>query len=191
MKDKSLFLSWHSKKIWFSQAIITSGPMQQLNTNPPLSLPYFFSTTIVYNNIQTRACRHILRLAHTHTHSRTCWPDLLPRGEMRSNSAFQHTTSDYLFSFMGRFELVMLFSPFCMGLRISLSLSYTHWESLLNGVWWQKWWKKKQKKQSNLASSCTVLSYWNTLYIQISIITHSSNLLHKFCFVIFFILEAA
>lgn len=47
---------------------------------------------------------------------------------MLSNSAFQHSTSDYLFSFTGRFELVMYF-PFSVGLA-SLSVSLILGESL-------------------------------------------------------------
>lgn len=67
---------------------------------------------------------------HTNTHTdivmHTRWPVLLRRREMLSNSAFQHSTSDYLFSFTGRFELVMYF-PFSVGLAslsVSLSLSF-------------------------------------------------------------------
>lgn len=56
-------------------------------------------------------------------------PVLLRRREMLSNSAFQHSTSDYLFSFTGRFELVMYF-PFGVG-RASLSVSLILGESLL------------------------------------------------------------
>lgn len=66
---------------------------------------------------------------HRHIIMRTCWPVLLRRREMLSNSAFQHSTSDYLFSFTGRFELVMYF-PFSVGLAsLSLSLSVTRCQS--------------------------------------------------------------
>lgn len=111
-------------KRYGSQAMITSGPVLRPPPLPQPCIPLLHATT----NIQTQARRH----THTHTHrhitTRTCWPVLLRRREMLSNSAFQHSTSDYLFSFTGRFELVMYF-PFSVGLAsltLSLSLSLTH-----------------------------------------------------------------
>lgn len=65
---------------------------------------------------------------HTDIFMHTRRPVLLRRREMLSNSAFQHSTSDYLFSFTGRFELVMYF-PFSVGLA-SLSVSLILGESL-------------------------------------------------------------
>lgn len=85
-----------------SQAMITSGPM--LDPHPPsLSVPP------LKHNTQTQSMQ-------ANTQSRTIMPTLPARSavekrEMLSNSAFQHSTSDYLFSFPGRFELVMYF-PF-------------------------------------------------------------------------------
>lgn len=119
-------------KRYGSQAMITSGPVLRPPPlpHPSLTPPVHAATS---NDTQTQACRQTHAHAHTrmhtqtHTHiiMRTCWPVLLRRGEMLSNSAFQHSTSDYLFSFTGRFELVMYF-PFSVGLAslfLSLSLS--------------------------------------------------------------------
>lgn len=115
-------------KRYGSQAMLTSGPVLR---PPQLPHPPFLYSTPPPTYRHKHAGIHI----HTHRHiiMRTCWPVLLRRREMLSNSAFQHSTSDYLFSFTGRFELVMYF-PFSVGLASlshSLSLSHTHWEFLV------------------------------------------------------------
>lgn len=113
-----------------SQAKITSGPVLHpppLPHPPPIPLSSCHHQ-YQHTNISMQASLH----KQTHIIMRTCWPVLLRRREMLSNSAFQHSTSDYLFSFTGRFELVMCF-PFSVGLAslfLSLSFSQTHWEFL-------------------------------------------------------------
>lgn len=107
-----------------------------------------YNNTQTYKLAQAHTCI-IISTTHTHTMTtRTCWPDLLPRGEMRSNSAFQHTTSDYLFSFTGfRFELVILCSPFFLYGTPHLSVSHVRrvWEPLLPRALGQKRWKRSIK----------------------------------------------
>lgn len=81
-----------------------------------------------HDNLRSRATPPppLLHATNTHILMHTCWPVLLRRREMLSNSAFQHSTSDYLFSFTGRFELVMYF-PFGVGLAsLSRTFSLTH-----------------------------------------------------------------
>ena len=112
--------------------MITSGPVLRPPPTPQLLHPQPHSPLLhasTSTDIQTQACRQIHTRAHIHMQRhiiiRTCWPVLLRRREMLSNSAFQHSTSDYLFSFTGRFELVMCF-PFSVGLAsLSLSLSFS------------------------------------------------------------------
>lgn len=124
------FLVWHSKKKWFpgqdnlrSRATPTPNP-------PPHMSPLLYRQ---YKPTDTSMqAKHTHRHMHRHIIIRTCWPVLLRRREMLSNSAFQHSTSDYLFSFTGRFELVMYF-PFSVGLAslsffLSLFVSHTRWE---------------------------------------------------------------
>lgn len=107
-------------KRYGSQAMITSGPV--LRTPPPSSnTPQAPSPPPFPYSHHPPTYRHKHAGKHKHTIPRTCWPVLLRRGEMLSNSAFQHSTSDYLFRFTGRFELVMYF-PFSVRLA-SLSLS--------------------------------------------------------------------
>lgn len=128
VEDDSLV--WHSKKTWFpsqdnlrSRATPTSTPLLP----PPIPLSSCHHQ-YQHTNISMQASLH----KQTHIIMRTCWPVLLRRREMLSNSAFQHSTSDYLFSFTGGFELVMCF-PFSVGLAslfLSLSFSQTHWEFL-------------------------------------------------------------
>lgn len=119
------------KKIWF----LGNDNLRSLATARPAPSPphpsNFLLNTTTSTNIQIQACRQ------THTHTLiimlTCWPILLRRREMLSNSAFQHSTSDYLFSFTGRFELVMYF-PFSASLTLSSFLPpppHTHWEFLV------------------------------------------------------------
>lgn len=107
-------------KRYGSQAMITSGPVLR----PPQPL----SPSPHPNTRHDHQYQHKRTGKHTHTHrctiARTCWPVLLRRREMLSNSAFQHSTSDYLFSFTGRFELVMYF-PFSAFLPFSLALMLT------------------------------------------------------------------
>lgn len=104
LEDYSLVWHCKKKKRYGSQAMITSGPVLR----PPLPPP------------------PLLHATNTHILMHTCWPVLLRRREMLSNSAFQHSTSDYLFSFTGRFELVMYF-PFGVGLAsLSRTFSLTH-----------------------------------------------------------------
>lgn len=132
LEDNSLV--WHSKKIWFpghdnlrSRATPTLPipPLLLLLPPPPphTHTPPFSTLPPVPTYRHKHAGKHT-----TLTHIiRTCWPVLLRRREMLSNSAFQHSTSDYLFSFTGRFELVMYF-PFSASLTLflfSLCLSST------------------------------------------------------------------
>ncbi|CAJ1058248.1 hypothetical protein JOB18_013543 [Xyrichtys novacula] len=136
LDDNSLV--WHSKKKWFpGQDNLRSRAAPTPNPSPP-SVPLLFNYQYQPTDTSMQANTH----KHKHTHRRmiirTCWPVLLRRREMLSNSAFQHSTSDYLFSFTGRFELVMYF-PFSVGLAslsfflsLSLSVSHTHWEFLLH-----------------------------------------------------------
>lgn len=141
-----------AKKIWFSQAMITSGPMQLRYPLPPS-----YATTTNDNNIHTHTSMqaHIQYSTNIHMHAHN-HAHLLARiccGEERCdlNSAFQHSTSDYLFSFTGRFKLVMYF-PFRVGttLHLSLSLSLIRFgNSLFPDVWdplLTKIPKKHQKK---------------------------------------------
>lgn len=117
LEDNSL--AWHSKKIWFPGH---DNLRSRATPTPIPASPPQLNTTIS-TNIQTQACRQTHTYTHTYrrTITRTRWPVLLRRREMLSNSAFQHSTSDYLFSFTGRFELVMYF-PFSAFLPFSLAL---------------------------------------------------------------------
>lgn len=94
-------------RYWYP-GCVTSGPVSSEDL-----LPHHLTTIPTCHwdkHIQRKRERH----THTHAHTcRTCWPVLLRRREMLSNSAFQHSTSDYLFSFTGRFELVMCFPRQC------------------------------------------------------------------------------
>lgn len=113
--------------------MITSGPA--LPAPIPLCTPIPLRSVITSTNtsMQTNTDIHTHTQTRTHIIMHTCWPVLLRRREMLSNSAFQHSTSDYLFSFTGRFELVMYF-PFNVelaSLSVSLSLSLSYWESLV------------------------------------------------------------
>lgn len=132
LEDNSLV--WHSKKIWFPghdnlRSRATPSPPIPYSSSqppPPHTPPYSTLPPVpTYTSMQANT-------QHWHTIIRTCWPVLLRRREMLSNSAFQHSTSDYLFSFTGRFELVMYF-PFSASLTLflSLSVSHTHWEFLV------------------------------------------------------------
>lgn len=116
LEDNSL--AWHSKKIWFP------GHDNLRSRATPTPIPDSPPSTQHYHQYQHTDTS---MTANTHTHrctiTCTCWPVLLRRREMLSNSAFQHSTSDYLFSFTGRFELVMYF-PFSAFLPFSLALIY-------------------------------------------------------------------
>lgn len=102
----------------FSKAILTSGPSTDFNTNPPLSLSNLYFSTIT--------CAVVRLFAHTFPQTtRTCWPDLLPRGEMRTNSAFQHIPL-VIFQFHGQiFSETHVVLPFSVWDSASLCLSPT------------------------------------------------------------------
>lgn len=108
-------------KTYGSQAMTTSGPVQRSTPLPSPPLPKTHTHTHSRSALATQLHHHQYQHSHTHTHRsthtiiRTCWPVVLRRREMLSNSAFQHSTSDYLFSFTGRFQLVMYF-PLGVGL---------------------------------------------------------------------------
>lgn len=93
--------------------------------NPPLLLHLSF----LQRRHRTQRRTHALTRPTT---TRTCWPDLLPRGEMRSNSAFQHTTSDYPFSVpRANFPETHVIFPFRYG-TLHLSVSPTRlWRKIM------------------------------------------------------------
>lgn len=107
-----------------SHATTLPSPSLLLYTTQPMTTTY----TSMQAHVQYSTNRHIHAHNHTHLLARICC------GEERCdlNSAFQHSTSDNLFSFTGRFELVMYF-PFRVGTtrHLSLSISHTHWEFLV------------------------------------------------------------
>lgn len=126
------FFVWHSKNIWFP------GHDNLRSRAKPNPSPFLRSPPSQLHHHQYQHSDTSMQ-THTHIIMRTCWPVLLRRREMLSNSAFQHSTSDYLFSFTGRFELVMYF-PFSVGLAsLFLVLSCTHWEFLVPQCVWSTW----------------------------------------------------
>ena len=137
---------------WKPQVPCYAHPPPSSTPSPSSPLLHAAATS---TDIQMQACRQTHTRAHIHMQRRiiirTCWPVLLRRREMLSNSAFQHSTSDYLFSFTGRFELVMCF-PFSVGLA-SLSLSPSLSPSLSLSLY------------HSLFISFPPLSLWNTLGI--------------------------
>lgn len=97
-----------------SQAMITSGPVLHLSTTTPLTRRPSDQHTHTHSSIYTQHRRTI-----------TCWPVLLRRREMLSNSAFQHSTSDYLFSFHWQIWISHLFSLWCISSFLSSTRPHT------------------------------------------------------------------
>lgn len=128
---KIILLSGTAKRLWFpghDNLRSRATPRPPHPTPPPPALPHLPPPYSTLPPVSTCRHTHTHTRRHTHIITRTRWPVLLRRREMLSNSAFQHSTSDYLFSFTGRFELVMYF-PFSASL--TLSLSHTLWEFLV------------------------------------------------------------